>query len=71
MLALQLAANVDKLTCIEANPRNYDLLKLNMATQNSSNKVCCVNVAIAESIGQLNSSFTRRHRGWQNQTSAP
>lgn len=50
-LALQLAASVDKLTCVEANPFNYDLLKLNVAMQNLSSKVNCVNVAVAEQAG--------------------
>jgi FkbM family methyltransferase len=52
-LALQLAASVDKLTCIEANPRNYDLLKLNVAMQDLSSKVGCVNVAVAEQTGSV------------------
>lgn len=50
-LALQLVASVDKLTCVEANPCNYDLLKLNVAMQNLSSKISCINVAVAEQAG--------------------
>ena len=32
-LALQFAVNVDKVTCVEANPCNYGLLTLNVAIQ--------------------------------------
>lgn len=62
-LAPQVAANVDNLTCIEANPRNYDFLKLNVAMQNLSNKVCCVNVAIAESSGSVEFLCSRDNTG--------
>jgi len=62
-LTLQLAANVDKLTCIEANPRNYELLKLNVAMQNLSSKVCCVNVAVAERTGSVEFLCSRDNTG--------
>lgn len=52
-LALQLAVSVDKLTCVEANPCNHNLLKLNVAMANLSSKVNCVNVAVAEQTGSV------------------
>jgi len=52
-LAIPLSSNVKKIVAIEANPKNFELLNLNIAINNISN-IETHNFAAAEKIGTIN-----------------
>ena len=69
-LALQLADYFDKIVCVEANPRTFELLQINISLQNLGHKVQALNVAVTSEDKAVEFLCSRENSGGSKQIPA-